>query len=85
MSIEIYGQPGCRYCESAKQLCEKYRLPYVYHDISTDEVLKDEFFLRTNGARTVPQIFVADVLVGGFTEFNNAVLNGIVEQMLGGS
>jgi glutaredoxin len=84
MSIEIYGQPNCRFCISAQELCAKTGLAYSYHDISADALRKDEFLARTKGAKTVPQIFVAGTLIGGFTEFNTAVQNGTVQQMLGG-
>ena len=82
--IEIYGQSRCSFCERAKKLCEELDLTYAYYDISEDEFLKENFLERTNGARTVPQIFVAGKLIGGFTEFKKAVDDGIIQEMIGG-
>ena len=85
MKVEIYGKPGCPYCERATELCERRGYAYAYHDIKADPARYGEFIARTRGAQTVPQIFVAGVLVGGFTEFNKAVSEGAVDQMLGGA
>lgn len=84
MTVEIYGKPGCPYCDRAKELCERREIAYAYYDIQADPVRYGEFIARTKGARTVPQIFVTNTLIGSFTEFNEAVSRGIVEQMLGG-
>lgn len=85
MNVEIYGRPLCPYCERAKALCESRGLGFVYHDIQADPARYGEFIARTKGARTVPQIFIGNTLIGGFTEFNQAVADGAVEQMLGGA
>lgn len=85
MNVEIYGRPACPYCENAKALCAERGLSHVYYDIQADPARYGEFIVRTRGAKTVPQIFIGEVLIGGFTEFNRAVSDGIVEQMLGGA
>lgn len=82
--IEIYGTTTCPWCERAKLLCARLGYAFVYYDIETSPALKDEFVTRTNGARTVPQIFVETRRIGGFIDFQAAVNSGEIQQMIGG-
>jgi len=70
MKIKIYGKPNCSFCERAKMLCRIRGLAYEYTDITTDALVMQEFQVRTSHAKTVPQIFVDEILVGGFEQFN---------------
>ena len=76
MKLEIYGKPNCKYCVSAKELCRELGLKFTYIDIDADAEAKRDFMLRTNFAKTVPQIFLNDSLIGGFDEFKQVVANG---------
>ena len=84
MRVEIYGIDNCKWCASARELLLKRSILFVYHDMSVYPALKDEFVRRTNNAKTVPQIFVGDTLVGGYKELAAAYLNGTLQQMIGG-
>lgn len=63
----IYGRtlPFCTYCEQAKQLLASKNMPFVFIDIGKD-ITKEEFLEIMPDARTVPQIFEGDMLIGGF-------------------
>ena len=78
MNVEIYGKTPCPFCDRAKALCESRGLSFVYYDIQADPQRYGEFIVRSKGARTVPQIFIGETLIGGFTEFNKAISDGIV-------
>ena len=80
--IEIYGQDGCSYCKKARLYAEGWRLPFVYRDI-TDTTDRAEMFRRNPAARTVPQIFIGDRLIGGFDELVRIPLSQL-QQMIGG-
>jgi glutaredoxin 3 len=62
--ITVWGQPNCKYCESTKQLLKAKGIDFVYRSIDTMDD-KAEFFEVTNGARSVPQIFVGEKHIGG--------------------
>lgn len=83
-TIEIYGTNGCSYCYRAKRLCESRGYKYQYFDITNDPDLRAEFVTRTNGAQTVPQIFVGITRIGGFNELAEAERTGALQQLIGG-
>ena len=71
MKIEIYTKDKCTYCIQAKKLIESKGWSYTenYIDDSTRDLLIEELTTRIGSTpRTVPQIFIDDQLVGGYTE-----------------
>lgn len=70
--ILIYGKSGCPHCVEAKALAESKGLQYTYTSIGQDMMLEDFKELFPN-ARTVPQIIVDGVNIGGYAEFREWV------------
>jgi glutaredoxin len=66
--ILIYGKPQCPYCEQAKALCEQRGFDFEYKTLDVDYT-KEELLETFPGARTVPQIVVSGLKVGGYNEF----------------
>jgi len=66
--VKVYSTASCPFCVKAKQLLEKWNIPYEEFRIDTDPAARREFTVVTNGARTVPQILIDGVCIGGFTE-----------------
>lgn len=79
--IIVYGKPGCSFCQQAKALSTSLGLEYNYIEIDVGQPknLDDEYISRENfmmlfpEAKTVPQILVDDVHVGGYTEFKQYI------------
>ena len=74
--VEIWGRPGCSYCERAKQICKKFGLNYIYHQLDED-FTKEELLERFPDAKTYPQIIVDGEYIGGhddFVKYKNSVL-----------
>ena len=74
--VEIWGRPGCSYCERAKQICKKFGLNYIYHQLDED-FTKEWLLERFPGAKTYPQIIVDGEYIGGhddFVKYKNSVL-----------
>ena len=67
-NITMYTGPMCSFCEAAKRLFSRNNLKYEEIDISTKENLRDEMIKKSNGKRTIPQIFFNDYHVGGYVE-----------------
>ncbi len=63
--VEIYTTKTCPYCDRAKKLLTKKGIPYHEIDVSSDADLRQSMTDRANGRRTVPQIFIANVSIGG--------------------
>ena len=74
--VEIWGKPSCPYCERAKQMCKKFELDYIYHQLDED-FTREEFLEKFPDAKTFPQIIVNGEYVGGhddFVKYKNTVL-----------
>lgn len=85
VSVKVYTTPICPYCSHAKQLLNNKGVAYEeigMHDMSSDE--RRALMQQTNNYRMVPQIFVGDTFVGGFSELNQLNQQGKLDEMLAG-
>ena len=64
----MYTGPLCNFCEAAKRLLLRNNLEFKEIDISTKDGLRDEMINKSNGRRTIPQIFFDEQHVGGYQE-----------------
>ncbi|SFR00319.1 glutaredoxin 3 [Poseidonocella sedimentorum] len=64
-TIDIYTSPLCGYCHAAKRLLSQKGVSFSEIDISSEPNKRAEMVQRSQGGRTVPQIFVGDIHVGG--------------------
>jgi len=81
--VEIYTKDYCPYCKSAKELLDTLKVEYKEYDItSTPE--KMEELSKKSGMMTVPQIFVGDKCLGGFSDIDALHKEGKLEDMLKG-
>lgn len=82
--VTIYSTSVCPYCVRAKQLLT--RKGVAYHEINLSEEPAEtrvELMQRTKH-RTVPQIFIKDVFVGGFDQLYALEQRGELDVMLAG-
>ncbi|MFP5478653.1 MAG: glutaredoxin 3 [Alphaproteobacteria bacterium] len=63
--VDIYTTPTCGYCAMAKRLLQRKGVSYREIDVSADPSLRAAMVQRANGRRTVPQIFIGEMHVGG--------------------
>jgi glutaredoxin 3 len=63
----IWSQVNCPACTQAKAILNAANVPTVVQMLGTD-ITKEEFFARLPGARSVPQIFIDGVHIGGLNE-----------------
>jgi len=63
--IEIYTSPTCGYCHAAKRILSKKGLSFEETDVARDPAKRSEMLARSNGGRTVPQIFINGQHIGG--------------------
>ena len=71
--VEIYTKNWCGYCRAAKHLLEKLGLEYQEIDVTYDQERYGEMLKRAEGRSTVPQIFVDDEGIGGYTDLYGKV------------
>lgn len=70
MKAIIYSKDVCPYCVQAKRILELKEIPYEEKILGRDYT-REELLDIAPGARTVPQIFIDDNRIGGFTELRN--------------
>ncbi len=63
--VTIYTTPFCGYCAAAKRLLDAKGVGYDEIDVAANPGLRGEMTRKAGGRRTVPQIFVGNVHVGG--------------------
>ena len=66
--VVIYTGPMCNFCSAAKHLLNKKKISYEEIDIGYDEKKREEMLKKSNGAKTIPQIFIEEKHVGGYVE-----------------
>ena len=67
-NITMYSGPLCNFCEAAKRLFARNNIKYQEIDISSKEGLMEEMIKKSNGRKTIPQIFFDDQHIGGYEE-----------------
>jgi glutaredoxin len=71
MKVEIYSRADCQFCTLAKNLLRSKNQPFTEYAIGTDGVNKETIQKRVGTSpdiKTIPQIFIDDVHLGGYTE-----------------
>lgn len=79
--IEIYTKSYCPHCKNAKKILGRMGLAYREIEVDDDQVLFIEMLERSQ-RRTVPQIFVGDIHVGGNDDLLKAISTGKFEKIL---
>ena len=64
-NVEIYTGPLCAFCDFAKALLDRKGVSYKEIFIGDDTNKMEEMIKKTNGMRTVPQIFIDGQHIGG--------------------
>ena len=80
--IIVYSKDYCPYCVRAKNLLTAKKLEFTEINISGDEKLRDECFVKSNGRKTVPQIFIGKTHIGGFDDLNALNSSGKLQEIL---
>ena len=74
-NIIMYTGPMCNFCEAAKRLFSRNNIKFKEIDISIKDGLRDEMIKKSNGKRTIPQIFFDDKHIGGYVELRELEKN----------
>ena len=82
--IEIYTTRSCSYCHAAKALLKRKGAAFTEIDLDRDRGRRAEMIERANGGRTVPQIFINSVHVGGCDELHALEAEGQLDSLLAG-
>ena len=65
--VEIYSKNNCAYCDMAMKIFDSKKISYQVYK-ADNAIVFNEMLERNPNARTVPQIFIDDELIGGYTD-----------------
>jgi len=84
MQVTMYSTRWCPFCSSAEQLLSRKGVSdLVKIEVDRDPRAREIMIART-GRRTVPQIFIGDIHVGGFDDLSALEREGKLEALLAG-
>jgi len=66
--VQLYTSPTCGYCYAAKRLLTSKGVSFAEVNVAADPNKRAEMMQKSNGGRTVPQIFIGDTHVGGYDD-----------------
>jgi glutaredoxin 3 len=79
--VTLYTTPYCPYCIRAKQLLDGKQVGYTELGVHLDPALRQEM-MRRSGRRTVPQIWIDDLHVGGYDDLAALERRGLLDGLL---
>ena len=80
--VVIYTGPMCNFCSAAKHLLNKKKINFEEIDIGYDDKKREEMLKKTNGAKTIPQIFIGEKHIGGYVELRALDKDGKLNSLL---
>ena len=80
--VTIYSGDPCPYCSAAKALLKTKNVEIEEFNIWKDSSKAKEMLQRTNGARTIPQIFIGNHYIGGNDKLQEANKSGELDKLL---
>ncbi|MEK7802592.1 MAG: glutaredoxin 3 [Pseudomonadota bacterium] len=82
--IEIYTTTYCPYCIRAKQFLDMKDIDFTEIDVTGDDAARMSLVEKSGGRKTVPQIFINGLSIGGFDDMRLLEEQGKLDSMLAG-
>ncbi len=83
--VVIYTVDYCPYCRKAKKILNEKGVKYEDHDITANETEGRKEVAKIIGAEgrvSVPQIFINDKHIGGYTDLHKLDESGELDKLL---
>ena len=81
-NITVYMGPMCSYCDAAKRLLNKKNIPFKEIHIVLEKGKMEEMLKKSNGMKTIPQIFIEDHHIGGYDELRALENKGELDKLI---
>ena len=82
VNVDIYTTPYCPFCIRAKKLLVNKKVEFTEIDLSENPDKFEEMLSKSNGARTVPQIFVNGEHIGDCDHIHDLDQKGELDKIL---
>ena len=80
--VKIYTTTYCGYCVRAKDLLTRKGVKYEEVDVTGDDDMRTKLVEMSGGQRTVPQIWIGDTHVGGYSDLARLESEGRLDPLL---
>lgn len=80
--VVIYTTNYCPYCVRAKMLLTQKGASFEEIDVTNNADLRDEMTEKAQGRKTVPQIFIGEIHVGGCDDLYALENEGKLDDLL---
>tara|TARA_B100001250_G_C19206003_1_gene531481 strand:+ start:86 stop:340 length:255 start_codon:yes stop_codon:yes gene_type:complete len=81
-NIKMYTSSYCPYCANAEKLLSEKGFEIIEKILVDEDPRALEKMIKITGKRTVPQIFIDKVYIGGFEELREYNLSGELDKIL---
>lgn len=81
-NIKIYTTTYCPYCVKAKALLTKKNLEFEEINVEGDNEARIKLVEMSNGRKTVPQIFINGMHIGGCDDLYNLESKGELDKII---
>ncbi len=81
-NVIVYMGPRCNFCEAAKRLLDRNNIPFKEINIAIEDGKRDEMLKKSNGKKTIPQIFFDKHHIGGYEELRALEKKGELSKFL---
>lgn len=82
VNVDIYTTPYCPFCIRAKKLLANKKVNFKEIDLSENPDKFEEMLSKSNGAKTVPQIFVNGEHIGDCDYIHDLDQKGELDKIL---
>ena len=79
--VRIYTTSLCGYCRAAERLLDRKHVRYQNTDVTRDRATR-RWLLERTGRTSVPQVFINDRPVGGYTDLQALDDRGELDRLL---
>ena len=75
-NVIVYMGPRCAFCDAAKRLLIRNNITYNEINVALEEGKREEMLNKSNGRKTIPQIFFNELHIGGYEELRDLEKKG---------
>ena len=81
-AVTVYTTTYCGFCARTKDLLRRKGVPYEEIDVTTDDAMRAKLVEMSGGLRTVPQVWVGELHVGGYSDLARLDTEGKLDDLL---
>ena len=75
-NVTVYTGPRCNFCDAAKRLLIRNNITFNEINIALEDGKREEMLNKSNGRKTIPQIFFNELHIGGYEELRSLEKKG---------